>query len=155
MHFIRTELTSLVVWHHVRVSIPILSRVIKENFWWPWMTLPGVTDDVRIDISMLFAYAFVRGLLMKYNDVIRVPLRAKVPEIFAKNDFWRYLFLQFLRCFEYNSKSYKDFNLKFCIPQEWYNISGTCRQFFDNYEYKIATFVYVQIVNVDISKFWN
>ena len=117
------------------------------------MTLPGVTDDVRIDLSMIFAYSFVRGLLMKYNDVIRVPLRAIVPEIFAKNDFWRYKFLQFLRYFEYNSKSYKDINLKFCMPQEWYNISGTCRQFFDNF--KIATFVYVQSQNVDISKFWN
>ena len=51
------------------------------------MTLPGVTDDVRIDLSMTFAYAFVRVWLMKYNDVIRVPLRAIVPEIFAKNDF--------------------------------------------------------------------
>ena len=51
------------------------------------MTLPGVTDDVRIDLSMIFAYVSVRVLLMKYNDVICMPLRAIVPEIFAKNDF--------------------------------------------------------------------
>ena len=46
---------------------------------------------------------------------------------------------------------FEDINLKFCMPQEWYNISGTYRQFFDNF--KIATFVYVQSQNVDISKF--
>ena len=82
------------------------------------MTLPGVTDDVRIDLSKIFAYDFDRVLLKKYNAVIRVPLRAIVPEIFTKNDFLRYKFLQFLRYFYYNSKSYQDINLKFCIPQE-------------------------------------
>ena len=87
MHIIRTESTSLVVGHHLRVSISILSRVIKKKSWWPWMTLPGVTDDVRIDLSMIFCISFLRGLLMKYKDVIRVPLSAIVPEIFAKNDF--------------------------------------------------------------------
>ena len=51
------------------------------------MTFPGATDDVRIDLLKIFAYDFDRVLLKKYNDVIRVPLRAIVPEIFAKNDF--------------------------------------------------------------------
>ena len=63
------------------------------------MTLPGVTDDVRIDLSRIYAYDFDRVLLMKYNSVIRVPLRAIVPEIFAKNVFLRYKILQFLYIF--------------------------------------------------------
>ena len=51
------------------------------------MTLLGVTDDVIIDLSRIFACDFDSGSLVKYNAVIRVPLRAVVPEIFAKNDF--------------------------------------------------------------------
>ena len=51
------------------------------------MTQPGVTDDVRINVSRIFACDFDRDSLLKYNAVIRVPLRARVPEIFAKNFF--------------------------------------------------------------------
>ena len=49
--------------------------------------MPRVTDDVRIDLSRIFAYDFDRVLLMKCNVVIRVPLRATVSEIFAINYF--------------------------------------------------------------------
>ena len=52
------------------------------------MTLPVVTDDVVIDVSRIFAYDFDRVLLIKYNAVTRLPLRAIVPEVFAKNDFF-------------------------------------------------------------------
>ena len=51
------------------------------------MTLPWVTDDVMIDLSMIFAYDFDRALLVKYNAAFRVPLRAIVREIFAKKKF--------------------------------------------------------------------
>ena len=84
MHIIRTELTSLAVRHYLRVSISNLSRVIKKKTRWPWMTLPGITDDVRINLSRIFAYYYDRVLHMEYNGLIRMPLRAIVPEIFAK-----------------------------------------------------------------------
>ena len=45
------------------------------------MTLPWVTDDVKTDLSKIYAYDFGRILLMKYNAVIRVPVRAIVLEI--------------------------------------------------------------------------
>ena len=48
------------------------------------MPLPGVTDDIRIDISRIFAYDFDIVLLVKYNAVIRVPLRAIVPRYSRK-----------------------------------------------------------------------
>ena len=89
MHIIRTELTRLVVWYHLRVSISILSRVIEKKILMTLNDLARVIPPVgvRIDLLMIFAYDFDRVLFMKYNAVIRVPLRAIVLEIFAKNDF--------------------------------------------------------------------
>ena len=116
MHIIQTELTSLVVWHHLCVSISILSRVIKKKSWWPWMTLPEVTDDVRIDLSRIFAYDFDRVSPVKYNSVIRVPLRSIVPEIFAKKTFYGKNVCNFLDIFIITQKVFKISTLNFVYP---------------------------------------
>ena len=60
----------------------------------------------------------------------------------------RYVFFEF---FYYNSKSYQDINLKLGMYNQGYNISDTCRQFFDNYKNKKVVYVERQIV--DFSKF--
>ena len=78
--------------------------------------------------------------------MIRVPLRAIVREIFSKNVFLtekRYVFFEF---FYYNSKRYEDINLKLGMYNQGYNISDTCRQFFDNYKNKKVVYVERQIV---------
>ena len=50
------------------------------------MTLSQVTSDVRIGLSRISACHFDRPLLIRCNAAFLVPLRALVPDIFAKKN---------------------------------------------------------------------
>ena len=80
MHVFRNVLTSQVVWHDLWVSIPILSRVIKKKLLMttivtclPWPPARG--HRWRHNWPEDFGIWFWSVLLVKYNVVIRVPLR--------------------------------------------------------------------------------